>query len=345
MVKNMTNENKNRLVAGIVLLIAVLIPLVLDKPYYIHVLTMCLLWAYLASAWNIVGGFAGQLSLGHGIYTSVGAYVTVILFNEFGLSPLLGMFFGAGAAVLVSLIIGLPTFGLRGAYYALSTVAISEGLVVLYENTMTIGGLRLGGAEGLIVKLIGDAPLHLQFTSKIPYYYIALVMLLLIIGLSKWITKSRLGYYLVALREDEDGARALGIDVRRTKLIAGALSAFCAAIGGIFYAMLIRYLEPQAIAGAAMSTQMVFLAIVGGAGTVMGPVIGGILLALISEIIRFYLGGYVMGLHLFIYGLIVVLMIIYKPGGIIEVVEHYYRRLMNFRDREVASGAGDSSGS
>ena len=136
MVKNMTNENKNRLVAGIVLLIAVLIPLVLDKPYYIHVLTMCLLWAYLASAWNIVGGFAGQLSLGHGIYTSVGAYVTVILFNEFGLSPLLGMFFGAGAAVLVSLIIGLPTFGLRGAYYALSTVAISEGLVVLYENTM-----------------------------------------------------------------------------------------------------------------------------------------------------------------------------------------------------------------
>lgn len=334
------NAKKNHAFILVVLAIAIFLPVIVNKPYYVHVLTMCLLWAYLACAWNIIGGFAGQLSLGHGVYTAMGAYVTVILFNEFGLSPWLGMFVGGAAAVLVSLIIGFPTFGLRGAYYALSTVAISEGVVVLIENTMEIGGLRVGGAEGLIVRLVGDAPWHFQFMSKVPYYYIALIMLLMIIAVSKWITNSRLGYYLVALREDEDGAKALGINVRKTKLIAGALSAFLAALGGVFYAQLIRYLEPQAIAGAAMSQQMVFLAIVGGAGTVMGPVIGGIALALLSEIIRYYLGGQVMGLHLLIYGIIVVLIIMYRPSGIIEILEKYYNRLMNLsRNREVTRSA------
>ncbi|MGR6836037.1 branched-chain amino acid ABC transporter permease [Syntrophomonas erecta] len=324
----MRKKSKGSILLIVVLGIAFIIPVLVTKPYYLHVLTVCLLWAYLASSWNIIGGYAGQLSLGHGVFTAVGAYVTVILFNEFGLTPWVGMFIGGFAAVAMSFIIGFPTFSLRGAYYALATVAISEGVVVLIENTMEIGSLRVGGAEGLIVKLVGNAPLYFQFISKVPYYYIALFMLLIIVAISKWIKDSRLGYYLMALREDEDAAKALGINVRKAKLTAACISAFFTALGGVFYAMLIRYLEPTAIAGASMSTQMVFLTIVGGSSTVLGPVVGGITLSLISEIIRYYFGGMVMGLHLFIYGIIVMLVIIYKPRGIIEILENFYYRFI-----------------
>ena len=171
----------------VILSIALIVPLFGTKPYYLHVITMCLLWAFLASSWNIFCGFAGQLSLGHGIFTAIGAYVTVILFNEFGISPWIGMFAGGAAAVILSTIIGYPTFKLRGAYYALATVAIVSGAVVLLENTMSIGPLHVGGAEGLIVKLMGNAPAHFQFMSKVPYYYIALTMVVIIVVFSFWL--------------------------------------------------------------------------------------------------------------------------------------------------------------
>lgn len=319
---------------GVIMAFAILLPFIVTKPYYIHVVTMCLLWAYLASSWNILCGFAGQLSLGHGMFAALGAYTAVILFNDFNISPWIGMFAGGAVAVLFSLVIGFPTFSLRGAYYALATVALSSGLVVLIDNTSNIGSLHVGGAEGLIVKLMGNAPMYFQFVTKMPYYYIVLIMLLIVVAVSRWLINSRLGYYLLALKEDEDAAKALGINVRKSKLMAAAMSAFFTAIGGVFYAMLIRYLEPNAIAGAAMSTQMVFLTIVGGSGTVLGPVVGGISLSLLSEVIRFYLSGSAAGLHLFIYGVIVLLIIMFKPAGIIEVLEKYYNRFLGPSNQE-----------
>lgn len=332
--------------AAIVLAIALIIPMVITKPYYVHVITVCLLWAYLASCWNIVGGFAGQLSLGHGIFTAVGAYITVMLFNDYGISPWIGMFVGAGAAVLFSTLIGYPTFKLRGAYYALATVALGAGIVVLIENTAVLGPFHVGGAEGLIVKLMGNSPAHFQFMSKVPYYYIALIMVIMIIAVSYWIKNSRLGFYLSALKEDEEAAAALGINVRNAKLTAAAYSAFFTALGGVFYAMQIRYLEPHAIAGPLMSNQMVFLAIVGGSGTVLGPIFGGITLSAISELVRYYLGSMAQGLHLFIYGLIVVFMIMFKPQGFIEIIQKYYNRFLGITDREEdESSVKDSSGS
>ncbi len=338
----MNIDKKYLLLAGLIIVL-LLVPMMVTRPYYLHVIIMCLLWAYLASSWNIVGGFAGQLSLGHGIYTATGAYITMMLFNTYGLSPWLGLFIGGGAAVLISVIIGYPTFGLRGAYYALATVAISEGIVVLINSTQELGPFRVGGAEGLIVKMVGDSAAALQFSSKMPYYYIILFMLFLVIAVSYWIKNSKLGYYLIALKEDEDAAAAMGINVRKSKLMAAMLSAFLTALGGVFYAVLIRYLEPNAIAGGSMSTQMVFLSIVGGSGTVLGPVIGGIILSLVSEIIRFYLGGQLMGLHLFIYGMIVLLVIIYQPKGIIAMFERLLQRFSRAAYKKGgASGVKDS---
>mgnify|MGYP000910277061 FL=1 len=322
------NNKKTIILWAGLAVILLLIPMFVTKPYFLHVIIMCLLWAYLATSWNIIGGFAGQLSLGHGIYTAVGAYVTVMLFNTLGLSPWLGMFIAGAVAVLISLVIGFPTFGLRGAYYALATVAISEGVIVLINSIGDVGKFHVGGAEGLILKTVGNSWAAFQFSSKVPYYYIILIFLVLGIIAAKKIKDSRLGYYLVALREDEDAAAAIGINVRNNKLIAGAISAFMTALGGVFYAMLIRYLEPNAVAGAvSMSTQMVFMTIVGGAGTVFGPVIGGILLSLVSEFIRFYLGGQLMGLHLFVYGLIVLIIIIKQPSGIIALFDKLKERL------------------
>lgn len=337
------NINKKYLLLAGLVVILLLVPMMVSRPYYLHVIIMCLLWAYLASSWNIVGGFAGQLSLGHGIYTATGAYITMMLFNTYGLSPWLGLFIGGAAAVLISVLIGYPTFGLRGAYYALATVAISEGIVVLINSTHHLGPLKVGGAEGLIVKMVGNSAAAMQFNSKAPYYYIILFMLFMVIGVSYWIKNSKLGYYLIALKEDEDAAAAMGINVRSNKLIAAMISAFMTALGGVFYAALIRYLEPNAIAGGSMSTQMVFLSIVGGSGTILGPVIGGIVLSLISEVIRFYLGGQLMGLHLFIYGLIVLLVIIYQPRGIIALFEKLAQRFRGLKNAEGgADGVKDS---
>lgn len=322
----MKTINKGTILLIAVLAIAFLIPLAVHKPYYLHVLTMCLFWAYMAASWNIVGGFVGQLSLGHGIYTAIGAYGTVILFNNFNISPWIGMIMAGLVAMLIAVLIGLPTFKLRGAYFALSTVALAEGFVVLIENTEKIGNILIGGAEGLSVKMLGNAPLVFQFMSKVPYYYIALIMLITVVLVSWQLMRSKLGYYMVAVREDEDAARALGINVRNIKLQAIAISAFATALGGAFYAQLIHYLLPSAIAGAAMSNQMVFLAIVGGSGSILGPVVGGLSLSFISELVRFFFGDKVMGLHMLIYGLVVVLIIMYKPRGIIEVLEKYYTR-------------------
>lgn len=322
----MKKFDKGKILLITVLALAFLIPVAVQKPYYLHVLTMCLFWAYMASSWNIVGGFVGQLSLGHGIYTAIGAYITVILFNSYNISPWVGMIVAGIVAMLVAVMIGLPTFKLRGAYFALSTVALSEGFVVLLENTDKIGNVLVGAAEGLSVKMLGNSPLFFQFMSKVPYYYIALIMLIAIVLVSHYLMRSKLGYYMVAVREDEDAARALGINVRNTKLKAIAISAFATALGGAFYAQMIHYLLPVAVAGAAMSTQMVFLTIVGGSGTVLGPVVGGISLTMVSEVVRFFLGDKIMGLHLLIYGLVVVLIIMYKPRGIMEVIEKYYYR-------------------
>jgi len=326
---------------ALLLLVFALVPLFVTNPYYLHIMATVLFWAYLATAWNIVGGFAGQLSLGHGVYVATGAYVSSMLFAYLGISPWLGMFIGGLFAALMGIIVGYPTLRLKGAYYALATVGFAEGFRVILINTTEIGPWRTGGAEGFLVPLLGNAPQHMQFISKVPYYYIALILLLAIIGVCFWIDRSKLGYYLAALREDEDAALALGINTSRVKLIAAALSAFFTGVGGVYYAQLIRYLEPNAVSGAMMSNQIVFLAIVGGKGSILGPALGGIFLTIIGEATRIFFDQ-VMGLHLFLYGLIVVLFVIFKPRGIIESAEKLYNRLVNSLERRRAKNGRQS---
>lgn len=320
-----------------VLLLFLALPLGVDSPYYLHMMAIVLFWAYLACSWNIVGGFAGQLSLGHGVYLATGAYVSSLLFKYLMISPWLGMIIAGLTASVLGIIVGYPTLRLKGAYYALATVGFAEGFKVLLINTTDIGSWHTGGAEGFLVPLMGVSPLYMQFLSKVPYYYIALALLLLILGVTWWIDRSRLGYYLTALREDEDAARALGINTSRAKLTAAVISSFFTGVGGVFYAQLIRYLEPNTVAGEIISNQIVFLAIVGGRGSLIGPVLGGFFLTIVGEVTRTFFGQ-LMGLHLFIYGTIVALFVIFKPKGLIDDAEKLYHRVVRFLDRGRVTG-------
>lgn len=320
---------RNKLIIlSLIIIGSLLIPIVPMNSYTLHSIIMILFYAYLATCWNIVGGFAGQLSLGHSAFLAIGAYTSTLLYIYLDLTPWIGMLIGGLLAALIAVLIGIPSFRLKGAYYAIATIAFAQGLLVILVTVKNVGPVNLGAAEGLMVPLMPEATfLDFQFFSKVPYYYIILSFLFVVLLISWWIERSKLGFYLMAVKEDEEAAQALGIHVQRVKLIAAGISAFFTAIGGTFFAQLIRYVEPATIAGFDLSAQMVFLAIVGGLGTVFGPLVGAILLTTVGEITRVYFGDTIQGLHLVIYGVAVVLVILYAPKGIVETIKTAFSKL------------------
>jgi len=300
-------------------------PQLLRDEYYLHVLVGILLFAYMASAWNIVSGYTGQLSLGHSALCGIGGYLSTLLFIYGGLSPWFGMLVGGLAAMAVGVLIGYPCFRLRGPYFTLTTIAFAEILRIWVENTDELFGIELRGAQGLLVPLKGNAPLLFQFNSKLAYYYIILIMLLVVLGVTLWMERSRMGFYLKAIRADQDGAEALGINSTRYLLSAMALSSFLTALGGSFYAQYFRYINPERNMGLDLSIEVALMGIVGGQGTVLGPVLGAFLLTPAGEISRSLLGGKLMGLHLVIYGLVLVLAVLFLPKGLIHPLRQVIR--------------------
>ncbi|BBO87203.1 branched-chain amino acid ABC transporter permease [Desulfosarcina ovata] len=305
-------------------------PLVLDSTTYIQVSILVLWYACLTASWNFVGGFAGVLPLGHAAFAGIGAYTSTLLFMNWGITPWIGMLVGGVLAVLAALVIGIPTFKLHGAYYALSSIAVVEIIRIITENTQSIFGIQVNGTQGLLVPLKGHAPLYFQFGEKIYFYYIILAILILIVTIAYKINNSKLGYYLVAGGEDQEAAESLGINVTRCKLIALSLSAFFTAIAGTFYAQLVLYIFPQGIMALNLSFEIAFIAIIGGRGTLLGPVIGAMILVPIGEISRIYLSGSrFLGIHLMMYGAIIVVAMLYKPQGMMGSFEKWYWMLVD----------------
>lgn len=307
---------------------ALVVPLIWNSPVLLNLLILTYLYAFLAMSWNIVGGFAGQLSMGHSAFTVTGAYVSTIIYLHFGMTPWVGMFIGAVFASGVSVIIGYPCFKLRGAYYALSTLAFAELVRVFIMNTDSIMGFEIKGASGLLLPVKGHDPGVFQFVDKRYYYYIILGFCLALIAIVYMITKSRLGYYLAAIREDQEAAEALGINVTRCKLSAAVISSFFTALGGVFYAQYVLFISAQSIGGLHTSFEMVFMSIIGGQGTILGPVLGSLLLTPVAEFTRTYLGGHFMGAHLVLYGLVVILVIKFMPSGIIGPLKRLLDRVL-----------------
>jgi len=287
------------------------LPLAVHNPFLLHLAILILMWTLLGAAWNVLGGFAGQVSFGHAAFFGVGAYVTIILFLKAGLPPWWGIPLGGVAAAGVSLPIGLLCFRLRGPYFSLATLAVAEivKLLALNWEAVTNGpvGFLITGLPP--VRLLG---LAVDWESKVPFYAVAALLALAGLAATSWLQRSRLGAYLVAIRENEDAAEAVGIDTVRAKVVTLALSAFLAGMGGGFYAFYFRYVDPDAVLHIALSMEMVFIAMVGGLGTVGGPLIGAVFLTTIGETVRerFQVG------HLIFYGLSMMLAIRFLPEGI-----------------------------
>ena len=299
-------------VTCIALSLLVLIPLGVDSPFLYHIFVLLCSFAALATAWNIVGGFAGQLSLGHAVFYGIGSYTAVLLLMRFQISPWLGMLVGAAISTLVSVVISYPCFRLRGPFFALATIAVLEvvRLVAIHQTDLT------GGAGGLAAPLkIGLK--WMMFREKWVYLIIAFGFLLLTLAVSWRVLHSRLGYYLIAVREREDAARAVGINAVKVKLIAVMVSAFLTSLVGSFQAMYLTFIDPSSAFSLDLSIQIAMFALIGGLGTVFGPLVGTVLVLPIAELARGWLSDFGNGFHGLVYGVVLVAVVLTIPKGLV----------------------------
>ncbi|MGB3211796.1 MAG: branched-chain amino acid ABC transporter permease [Desulforhopalus sp.] len=311
-----------------ILLIAFGLPLVIRSATYLHILVLLYFYAYLTTSWNLVGGFAGVLPLGHAAFVGIGAYSSTILFLQYGISPWIGMLVGGVIATFAGILIGLPTFKMRGAYFALATIAFAEGFRVIVENVDFIGPLNINGPRGLQIPPLDTGLANFMFASKEPYYYIILIMLIMVLFLTYAISRSKLGYYLNAGGEEPEAAMALGVNVARAKLIAMAMSSFLTALAGTFYAQFTLYIHPKSIISLDLSFEIAFIALIGGRGSIAGPVLGALLLRPVGDFSRIYFGDTLPGMHLVIFGLVLILVMHYQPRGLQEPLTRVYHKVV-----------------
>ena len=291
---------------------ALVIPLLVRSEYLIGTLTLIYFFAFVGQGWNILGGYAGQFSFGHALFFGIGAYTSSLLFVKAGLTPWVGMWCGAALAVLVGLLTGHLSFrfGLRGAYFALIMLAFAEIFRVAATNLDWVGG-----SFGILVPLRGHAPALFQFGDKRYFYYIILIMLSGACYGVRRLESSKFGYQMAAIRENESAAEGLGVNAYRVKLTAMALSAGLTALGGSFYAQYFSYVDPAIGFGPANSIEILLRPIIGGAGTVWGPLLGSLLLGGLGEGTRGLVKSYA-GVHLMIYGLLLMGAVVFLPHGV-----------------------------
>jgi branched-chain amino acid transport system permease protein len=296
---------------AVVLVGLVLLPLVAND-YVLNVCVLVCLYAFLGCAWNLLAGYAGPFSFGHAAFFGLGAYTSTVLYLAFGLSPWLGMLAGAVVGAAAGLLIGFLCFRSRlaGPFFALGTLAFAEMLRVAVINTDA-----LGGARGRLIQPLGTSVALFQFESRAPYYFIGLLLVALGLLISTRIDRSRMGYYLRAIRENEAAANAAGVDVLRYKLAAMGISSLLTAIGGTFYAQYYLYIDPSLVFGSQMSVEILLRPIAGGAGTVFGPVLGSLVLTPLGEVTRGFLQT-IPGLHVLVFGLILVIIVLFMPQGL-----------------------------
>lgn len=308
-----------------IIIIAVLglLPVIIRNPFYVHIFVMTFFYAAMSGAWNLIGGYGGQLSLGHTAFFGIGAYTSTLLFLNLGISPWIGMWIGGVLAALVSVGIGYPCFRMRGPFFCLATIAFGEVLRILavYWRGLTKGGV------GLIIPSQPD-PANFIFGGKIPYFYIAFSLMVAVILISIATEKSRWGFYLKALGEDEEAAEACGVRATRSKLFAMVVSAFITALGGTFYAQYLIFIDPDILFSIHFSIQLALLAIIGGVASVAGPIIGSFILTPLDVFLRGWLGGLYAGVSFLIYGLILLIVVILMPFGVWVWLKEWYHSIL-----------------
>lgn len=329
--------------AALILGLAVLaglavLPRFVDSPYTLHVMILLFLSVVMGEAWNVLGGYAGQYSVGHAAFFGMGAYVTLMLMQFKQVPPWYGVFAAMAASLVLGVIVGSITFRLRGPYFVLASIAVAEilRLIVLNWKDLT------NGAEGILVT---DVPpfkigswLVTDFSSKVPYYYAGLGLAVIVILVNWAVQASKLGYYFQAIREDQDAAHSLGINLTVYKNLALAISAVFTAWAGAYYALYVGFIDPGTVLGTDISVQIVLICIIGGIGTILGPMVGALVLVPLSEALRSnfiaealfrvgivseasrtgqFLKENLAHAHALIYGILVVVVILFMPDGVL----------------------------
>ncbi|MGC1665832.1 MAG: branched-chain amino acid ABC transporter permease, partial [Bradyrhizobium sp.] len=269
-------------------LVAVIVayPLLFSTPFQQRLGALVLLYAIAASAWNIVGGYAGQVSVGHVVFFGCGAYAAMGAYTHFGWSPLLGIPIGIVVSAGIAAVIGVPTLRLSGHYFSMATIAVAELVRLIVTNTP-----YLGSAIGLSGPTVPRNVFDLSFISALPYYYLFLAILAVTLLITWWMTNSRMGFYLRAIRDSERAARSLGARASRTKLSAFMLSAGMTSVAGALYAMMFGFVDPESGLGLLISVKILIMAALGGAGLLFGPLVGAASLVPLEEISNNLLGG------------------------------------------------------
>jgi len=310
-----------RLIQFAFLLLVLVYPLLtLDSPVWQRLGALVLLAAIGASAWNIVGGYAGQVSVGHAVFFGIGAYASVVAFVHADLPPILGAPLGMLLSVGLAALIGVPTLRLSGHYFSMATIAVGELVRVLSSTSDW-----LGGAQGLGGPPMPRTVLDLSFISAMPYYYIFLVVLAGVLGLTWWIERGRMGFYLRAIKDSERAARSLGVAAGSYKLRAYMLSAAFISLAGSLYLCMFGFVDPESGFGILISVKMLVMAALGGAGQLFGPLVGALILVPLEELSNSYLGGQGAGITFVVYGAIIVIIARFLPSGLLSLFERRSR--------------------
>jgi branched-chain amino acid transport system permease protein len=319
---------------AVVLVLIVAYPLVFSSPFQQRLGALVLLYAIAASSWNIIGGYAGQVSVGHVVFFGCGAYAAMGAYAHFALSPLVGIPAGIVLAVGIAAIIGVPTLRLAGHYFSMATIAVAELSRLVVNNTD-----YLGAAIGLSGPPVPRNVFDLSFVSALPYYYLFLIVLAITLFITWRMANSRMGFYLRAIKDSERAARSLGAPASRIKLYAYILSAGGTSVAGALYAMMFGFVDPESGLGILISVKMLIMAALGGAGLLFGPLVGAAILVPLEEISNSLLGGRGAGLTFVVYGAIIVLIARFQPGGILTLVKRLSERHTGNAGSKAAAGA------
>lgn len=315
----MTKTKTNFICVSIVIAFLLAVPFFINN-YLLTVLTTIMITALLGQSWNLMSGYAGQFSFGHAAFFGAGAYTSVVLYVQFNISPWIGMIVGMLVSALIGIIIGYLSFHckIKGDYFALATLAFAEIIrLFVYNSQDTV----LNGPSGIFVTFIkGGSPKAFQFASWKPYFYIIFIFVLGVTFFIWRLKKMRYGLQLIAIRENEDAANALGVNILKYKLSAIALSAMIAGLAGAFYAQYYLFIDPSSVFGSSISIQAIIPCIIGGSGTPLGPILGAFLIVPIQELTS-SLFSQVSGMNMIVYGILIVAFILFCPNGIIGIIK------------------------
>ncbi|MDR0841144.1 MAG: branched-chain amino acid ABC transporter permease [Christensenellaceae bacterium] len=322
----MKKLSKNNVWMLIAFAVAVILPNTTKSSSVLQIMVVTMMYAFFTTAWNISGGYAGQLGLGNGVYIGIGAYITGILFNELHVSPWFGLLAGGVFAAIISLGMGSFTFKLQGTYYSLATVALLAILRIFLNENRYIMGWDFGGPAGLKTKWLGVSFQNMQFMDKRIYYYIALGFLMISL-LACWHTsRSKSGYYFRAIDTNQEAAASLGVNVMQYKLQAQFISALLMGMGGGFYVAFYQFIDTETMFNFELSFQTMLMAVIGGRATVFGPAVAACLLIPFNELLRRYFGTALPGLPMLLYGLILMATIQFMPQGVIPFISEKLER-------------------